>query len=67
MRHTHTQSHTVTHIPPFFLHTHRLDVDGLRGDLVTNRAAKALVALEGKTTVTLKDVERVLPLCLNHR
>lgn len=45
----------------------RLDVDGLRGDLVVNRAAKALVAYEGRTEVTQEDVERVVSGCLNHR
>jgi len=45
----------------------RLDVDGLRGDLVINRAAKALVAYEGRTEVTAPDVERVITSCLNHR
>ncbi len=44
-----------------------LDVDGLRGDLVTNRAAKALAAFEGHTTVTPDDIYRVIPLCLRHR
>jgi magnesium chelatase subunit I len=29
----------------------RLNVDGLRGDLVVNRAVKALVAYEGRTQV----------------
>jgi magnesium chelatase subunit I len=42
-------------------------VDGLRGDLVTNRAARALVAYEGRTEVTTADVERVVGMCLNHR
>lgn len=45
----------------------RLNVDGLRGDLVTNRAARALVALEGRREVTLDDVKKVIGLCLNHR
>lgn len=45
----------------------RLDVDGLRGDLVVNRAAKALVALEGRAKVEEADVERVITSCLNHR
>ncbi|GFR44883.1 hypothetical protein Agub_g6227, partial [Astrephomene gubernaculifera] len=45
----------------------RLDVDGLRGDIVINRAAKALVAYEGRAEVTVKDVERVISSCLNHR
>jgi magnesium chelatase subunit I len=44
-----------------------LDVDGLRGDLVTNRAAKALTALEGRTEVTVNDIRRVMTLCLRHR
>lgn len=44
-----------------------LDVDGLRGDLVTNRAAKALAALEGRTEVTVDDIRRVVTLCLRHR
>ncbi len=44
-----------------------LDVDGLRGDIVTNRAAKALTALEGRTTVTVADIGRVVTLCLRHR
>ena len=44
-----------------------LDVDGIRGDIVTNRAAKALVAFEGREEVSLSDVEKVIELCLNHR
>ncbi|XHL99105.1 MAG: magnesium chelatase ATPase subunit I [Microcoleus anatoxicus] len=44
-----------------------LDVDGLRGDLVTNRAAKALTALECRTEVTVDDIRRVMTLCLRHR
>jgi magnesium chelatase subunit I len=44
-----------------------LDVDGLRGDIVTNRAAKALAALEGRTEVTVEDIRRVVVLCLRHR
>eukprot|EP00798_Chlamydomonas_sp_ICE-L_P015199 gene15199-21274_t len=45
----------------------RLNVDGLRGDLVVNRAAKALVAFEGRNTVTKEDIGRIAPLCLTHR
>lgn len=45
----------------------RLEVDGLRGDLVLNRAVKALVALEGRDRVETADVERVVSSCLNHR
>jgi magnesium chelatase subunit I len=44
-----------------------LDVDGLRGDIVTNRAAKAIAAYEGRTAVTLNDIRRVIVLCLRHR
>ncbi len=44
-----------------------LDVDGLRGDIVTNRAAKALTAYEGRTDVTIDDIRRVATLCLRHR
>lgn len=44
-----------------------LDVDGLRGDIVTNRAAKALTAFEGRTDVTVDDIRRVATLALRHR
>nr|YP_009106472.1 magnesium chelatase subunit of protochlorophyllide reductase [Geminella minor]AIT95234.1 magnesium chelatase subunit of protochlorophyllide reductase [Geminella minor] len=44
-----------------------LNVDGLRGDIVTNRASKALAAFEGRTEVTPQDIFRVIPLCLRHR
>jgi magnesium chelatase subunit I len=44
-----------------------LNVDGLRGDIVTNRAAKALAAFESRTEVTLDDIRRVMTLCLRHR
>ena len=44
-----------------------LDVDGLRGDLVTNRASKSIAAFEGRTEVTPEDIFRVIPLCLRHR
>jgi magnesium chelatase subunit I len=44
-----------------------LDVDGLRGDIVTNRAARALAAFEGRTEVTEDDVARVVACCLRHR
>lgn len=45
----------------------KLNIDGLRGDIVTNRAAKALAAFESRTQVTPKDILRVGPLCLRHR
>ena len=44
-----------------------LNVDGLRGDIVTNRAAKALVSLSEREEVTPKDILTVIPLCLRHR
>ncbi|MDF5738498.1 MULTISPECIES: magnesium chelatase ATPase subunit I [unclassified Nostoc] len=44
-----------------------LDVDGLRGDIVSNRAAKALTAFEGRTEVTVDDIHRVITLSLRHR
>lgn len=45
-----------------------LNVDGLRGDMVTSRAAKALVAFENRTTeVTPKDIYTIITLCLRHR
>ncbi|MEM9542014.1 MAG: magnesium chelatase ATPase subunit I [Cyanobacteria bacterium P01_E01_bin.42] len=44
-----------------------LDVDGLRGDIVTNRAAKALAAFEGRKEATSDDIRRVVVLCLRHR
>ncbi|KAK2994557.1 hypothetical protein RJ640_017286 [Escallonia rubra] len=44
-----------------------LNVDGLRGDIVTNRAAKALAALKGRDKVTPEDIATVIPNCLRHR
>ena len=44
-----------------------LDVDGLRGDIVTNRAAKAHAAYNGRDKVTLEDVQAIITLCLRHR
>jgi len=44
-----------------------LDVDGLRGDIVTNRAAKAYAAYNGRSKVELDDIETVIVLCLRHR
>jgi len=44
-----------------------LNVDGLRGDIVTNRAAKALAAFEGREKTTVQDIYRVISLCLRHR
>ena len=44
-----------------------LGVDGLRGDIVTNRASQALAAFEGRVQVSSDDIYRVSPLCLRHR
>jgi len=44
-----------------------LDVDGLRGDIVTNRAAKAYTAFQGKEVITVEDIEKIIVLCLRHR
>lgn len=44
-----------------------LDVDGLRGDLVVNRAAKAVAALEGQSHVTKENIQKIIVLCLRHR
>jgi magnesium chelatase subunit I len=44
-----------------------LDVDGLRGDIVTNRAAKAFAAYNKRSKVTLEDIESIITLCLRHR
>jgi magnesium chelatase subunit I len=44
-----------------------LDVDGLRGDIVTNRAAKAFAAYNGREKVEISDIEAIITLCLRHR
>lgn len=44
-----------------------LNVDGLRGDIVTNRAARAFAAFDGRTKVTQEDIKQVITLCLRHR
>nr|YP_009314460.1 Mg chelatase subunit e [Liagoropsis maxima]SCW22714.1 Mg chelatase subunit e [Liagoropsis maxima] len=45
----------------------QLDVDGLRGDIVTNRAAKAFAAYNGRLNVIVDDIKTVITLCLRHR
>nr|YP_009243924.1 Mg-protoporyphyrin IX chelatase [Sporolithon durum]AMK96166.1 Mg-protoporyphyrin IX chelatase [Sporolithon durum] len=45
----------------------QLDVDGLRGDIVTNRAARALAAYMNKDSVDVDDIKTVIKLCLRHR
>jgi magnesium chelatase subunit I len=37
-----------------------LDVDGLRGDIVTNRAAKAYAAYNNREKVEVKDIETII-------
>lgn len=44
-----------------------LDVDGLRGDIVTNRAARALAAYNSCDVVNLDNIRTVIKLCLRHR
>ena len=44
-----------------------INVDGLRGDITVNRAAKALCALEGDSVVTQAHIARIISLCLSHR
>jgi len=44
-----------------------LEIEGLRGDLVSTRAAKALAAFEARLNVTKEDIHRTLLLCLRHR
>lgn len=45
----------------------RLDVDGLRGDIVTNRAARAHAAYHKRDKVTIEDISKIITLCLRHR
>ena len=44
-----------------------LKIEGLRGDIVCNRAAKAMTAFEGRTKVSVDDIRRTIFLCLRHR
>ncbi len=44
-----------------------LGTEGLRGDIVCTRAAKALAAFENRTEVTIDDIRRTISLCLRHR
>jgi len=45
----------------------RLDVDGLRGDIVTTRAAQAHAAYDKRDKVTVDDIAAIIVLCLRHR
>ena len=44
-----------------------LNVDGLRGDIVINRAAKAFAAYQSRDEVSIEDVRTIVKLCLRHR
>jgi len=44
-----------------------LEIEGLRGDIVSTRAAKALTAFENRVEVTVDDIRKTIPLCLRHR
>ena len=44
-----------------------LAIEGLRGDIVSTRAARALAAFEGRQEVTVDDIRRTITLCLRHR
>jgi len=45
----------------------KLDVDGLRGDIVANRAARAHAAYNSRNQVTVEDISKIITLCLRHR
>jgi Mg-chelatase subunit ChlI/Mg-chelatase subunit ChlD len=45
----------------------KLLVDGVRPDIVIAKAAMAYAALDGRTEVTVEDIEVVSPLALSHR
>jgi magnesium chelatase subunit D len=62
----------TTHLPEETLYRiaavcTRLGVDGLRGDLVTAKTARALAAWEGRGAVVVDDVRRAALLALSHR
>jgi magnesium chelatase subunit I len=44
-----------------------LEIEGLRGDIVSTRAAKSLAAFESRSEVSLDDIKRTITLCLRHR
>ena len=62
----------ATHLPEETLYKiaalcTQLGVDGLRGDLVTAKTARALAAWEGRDAVAVDDVRRAALLALSHR
>jgi magnesium chelatase subunit D len=62
----------ATHLPEETLYKiaslcTQLGVDGLRGDLVTAKTARALAAWEGRGAVVVDDVRRAALLALSHR
>ena len=42
-------------------------IEGLRGDIVCTRAAKAVAAFDNRLQVSLDDIKRTITLCLRHR
>jgi Mg-chelatase subunit ChlI/Mg-chelatase subunit ChlD len=58
-------SNAVLHVIAYLCS--QLRVDGVRPDIVIAKAAMAYAALDGRTEVTLDDVEAVAPLALSHR
>jgi len=44
-----------------------LEIEGLRGDIVSTRAAKALAAFDNRTVVEVEDIHKTIILCLRHR
>jgi magnesium chelatase subunit I len=44
-----------------------LQIEGLRGDIVSTRAAKALAAFDNRLEVTVQDIRTTIALCLRHR
>ena len=44
-----------------------LEIEGLRGDIVAIRAAKALAAFESRKEVVIEDIQKTIKLCLRHR
>jgi magnesium chelatase subunit I len=44
-----------------------LEIEGLRGDIVSTRAAKAFASFHNRTEVTLDDIKQTITLCLRHR